>query len=143
MSSHSVNLQDSFLNQVRRDDGEVEITLANGTTFVGSVRGFDNFTVIVHTASQQHLVYKHAIARISAAKTLGKGPDDGEKSKNARSPKGKKPGKGGKHPGGGKGKEMKFNTMDFSHIKVEEQEKSGEAKPEPAPAESAAEPKPE
>jgi len=59
-----MNLQDSFLNQVRKDNAEIKMILLDGTTLVGTVRGFDSFTVIVASGGSQHLVYKHAIAHI-------------------------------------------------------------------------------
>ncbi len=58
------NLQDSFLNQVRKDGTEVQMMLTDGSKIVGLVKGFDNFTVILADKEAQHLVYKHAIARI-------------------------------------------------------------------------------
>lgn len=64
MGKATVNLQDSFLNQVRKENSEIEMVLVNGTHLTGLVRGFDNFTVVVNAAGKQHLVYKHAIAQI-------------------------------------------------------------------------------
>lgn len=60
-----MNLQDSFLNQVRREASEVRVLLVNGTLLRGVVKGFDNFTVILAARNgQQNLVYKHAIAQV-------------------------------------------------------------------------------
>ena len=59
-----MNLQDSFLNQVRKDNSEIKLMLMDGTRLTGQVKGFDNFTVILAAGSAQHLVYKHAIAQI-------------------------------------------------------------------------------
>ncbi len=64
MGKATVNLQDSFLNQVRKENSEIEMMLVNGTHLAGLVRGFDNFTVVVNAGGKQHLVYKHAIAQI-------------------------------------------------------------------------------
>lgn len=66
----TVNLQDSFLNQVRKDNSEIEMVLVNGTHLTGLVRGFDNFTVVVNAAGKQHLVYKHAIAQIVSQRPI-------------------------------------------------------------------------
>ena len=68
MAKTSVNLQDSFLNQVRRDNSEVRIVLLGGEEMMGMVRGFDNFTVILNVKGQQRLIYKHAIAQIITRK---------------------------------------------------------------------------
>jgi host factor-I protein len=60
----SINLQDVFLNQVRKDKIPVTIYLTNGYQFKGVVKGFDNFTVILESDNKQDLVYKHAISTI-------------------------------------------------------------------------------
>ncbi len=66
-----MNLQDSFLNQVRREATEVQILLTNGTLLRGMVKGFDNFTLILNTKNgRQNLVYKHAIAQIVSARAM-------------------------------------------------------------------------
>ena len=62
MSPQNVNLQDSFLNQARKEAAPVEIMLLNGAQFNGIIRGFDSFTVVLETAAGAHLIYKHAIA---------------------------------------------------------------------------------
>jgi host factor-I protein len=64
MSKAAMNLQDSFLNQVRRENSEVRVLLVNGATLRGVVKGFDNFTVILSDRNGQHLIYKHAIAQL-------------------------------------------------------------------------------
>lgn len=64
MSKAAMNLQDSFLNQVRRENTEVKVLLVNGTVLRGSVKGFDNFTLILNSRNGQHLIYKHAIAQL-------------------------------------------------------------------------------
>ena len=64
MAKSIMNLQDSFLNQVRKDNTEINLILLDGTTMTGVVRGFDSFTVIVAAKGVHHLIYKHAIAQI-------------------------------------------------------------------------------
>lgn len=68
MSKPQMNLQDGFLNQVRKDGIAVTITLLGGHQLRGLVRGFDNFTVVLETEGRQDLVYKHAIATISPSR---------------------------------------------------------------------------
>ena len=58
------NIQDTFLNQARRDKILVTIFLVNGFQFKGVVRCFDNFTVVLDVEGRQRLVYKHAISTI-------------------------------------------------------------------------------
>lgn len=72
------NLQDSFLNQVRRDNISVTIYLVNGFQLKGLVKGFDNFTIILDSDGRQQMVYKHAISTIIPAvkvETLFSRPD--------------------------------------------------------------------
>ncbi|ADL12685.1 RNA chaperone Hfq [Acetohalobium arabaticum] len=65
-----INLQDSFLNQVRREDITVTVYLVNGFQLSGKVTGFDNFTVILDTDDQQQMIYKHAISTITPEKAV-------------------------------------------------------------------------
>ena len=60
-----MNLQDSFLNHVRKENLAVVIYLVNGFQIRGLVRGFDNFTIIIENDGKQQLVYKHAVSTIS------------------------------------------------------------------------------
>jgi host factor-I protein len=66
----NINLQDVFLNQVRKEHIAVTIYLTNGFQLKGLVKGFDNFTVILDTDGKQQLVYKHAISTISPMKMV-------------------------------------------------------------------------
>ncbi|HHW43119.1 MAG: RNA chaperone Hfq [Thermoanaerobacteraceae bacterium] len=65
MTKPQINLQDAFLNQVRKENIPVTIFLVNGFQLKGVVRGFDNFTVILESDGKQMMVYKHAISTIS------------------------------------------------------------------------------
>lgn len=65
VSKMTMNLQDIFLNYVRKENIGVIIYLVNGFQIRGLVRGFDNFTVIMENDGKQQLVYKHAISTIS------------------------------------------------------------------------------
>lgn len=67
MSTKNINLQDSFLNQVRKENISVTIHLMNGFQIKGNVRGFDNFTVVLNVAGKQQMVYKHAISTMTPA----------------------------------------------------------------------------
>ncbi len=66
----NINLQDVFLNQVRKEHIPVTIYLTNGFQLKGLVKGFDNFTVVLDTEGKQQLVYKHAISTISPMKIV-------------------------------------------------------------------------
>lgn len=64
----TVNIQDQFLNQLRKESIPVTVFLLNGFQLRGQVKGFDNFTVIVETEGRQQLVYKHAISTFAPQK---------------------------------------------------------------------------
>lgn len=70
MTKPQINLQDAFLNQVRKDNIPVTMFLVNGFQLKGLVRGFDNFTVIMESEGKQMMVYKHAISTISPARSV-------------------------------------------------------------------------
>ena len=70
MTTKGINLQDSILNQVRKENIPVSIHLINGFQIKGMVKGFDNFTIIIDSMGKQQLVYKHAISTITPSRTL-------------------------------------------------------------------------
>lgn len=65
-----LNLQDTFLNQARKEKISVTIYLTNGFQFKGIVKGFDNFTVVLECDGRQNLVYKHAVSTITPSKPI-------------------------------------------------------------------------
>lgn len=68
----SINLQDMFLNQVRKESISVTIFLTGGHQLKGNVRGFDAFTVLLDSPGKPtQLVYKHAIASVVPARQIG------------------------------------------------------------------------
>ncbi len=68
----AINLQDMFLNQVRKENIGVIIYLIGGVQLRGSVRGFDAFTVLLDTPGKPtQLVYKHAVTSIVPARQIG------------------------------------------------------------------------
>ncbi len=70
MSKPVINLQDGFLNQVRKESVPITVYLVNGFQIRGLVRGFDNFTLIIDCEGKPELVYKHAISTIIPARPL-------------------------------------------------------------------------
>ena len=58
------NLQDTFLNAVRKSKTPLTIFLVNGVKLQGVVSWFDNFCVLLRRDGQSQLVYKHAISTI-------------------------------------------------------------------------------
>jgi host factor-I protein len=61
------NLQDTFLNAVRKSRTPLTIFLVNGVKLQGVVTWFDNFCVLLRRDGQAQLVYKHAISTIMPA----------------------------------------------------------------------------
>ena len=57
-------LQDSFLNQVRRDELQVTVFLMNGFQMHGVITGFDSYTIALESDGRPQLIYKHAISTI-------------------------------------------------------------------------------
>ena len=64
MNKSPINLQDAFLNQVRKENLPVTIYLVNGFQLKGLIKGFDNFTVVIEFEGRQQMVYKHAISTV-------------------------------------------------------------------------------
>ena len=64
MASDKQNLQDAFLNHVRKSKVPVTIFLINGVKLQGVITWFDNFCVLLRRDGQSQLVYKHAISTI-------------------------------------------------------------------------------
>lgn len=65
-----LNLQDNFLNKVRKENAIVTVYLVNGFQIRGVVVGFDNFTVIIESEGKEQLIYKHAISTIAPAEKI-------------------------------------------------------------------------
>ena len=59
-----INLQDVFLNQVRKEKQAITVFLLSGFQIRGFVTGFDNYTVVLDCEGKQELIYKHAISTI-------------------------------------------------------------------------------
>ena len=64
MTEKKQNLQDTFLNHVRKQKTPVTIFLVNGVKLQGVVTWFDNFCVLLKRDGQVQLVYKHAVSTV-------------------------------------------------------------------------------
>lgn len=67
---NTINLQDAFLNNVRKEKVTITIFLNNGYKLTGTVIGFDNYVIFIETDKGQQLVYKHAVTSILPFKTI-------------------------------------------------------------------------
>lgn len=70
MASDRQNLQDVFLNHVRKTKVPVTIFLINGVKLQGVINWFDNFCVLLRRDGQSQLVYKHAISTIMPSQPI-------------------------------------------------------------------------
>ncbi|HEX8148822.1 MAG TPA: RNA chaperone Hfq [Pyrinomonadaceae bacterium] len=61
-------MQDAFLNTVRREKETVTIYLMNGAKLSGRIRSFDKYSVLLESASQEQLIFKHAISTVQHAR---------------------------------------------------------------------------
>jgi host factor-I protein len=69
MIKNQINIQDQFLNRIRRDRKHVLIELTTGRKIEGVILSFDNFCIILRGEGDQ-LVYKHAICSISPGEKI-------------------------------------------------------------------------
>ena len=65
MSKQMTNVQDQFLNRIRREKIRVTIDLVSGSRGEGMITSFDNFCLILNDGYTSHLIYKHAVSMIS------------------------------------------------------------------------------
>ncbi len=70
MPKSQLNLQDAFLNYVRKENVPATVYLVNGFQLRGQVKGFDNFTVVLESEGRQMLIYKHAISTVTPFKAV-------------------------------------------------------------------------
>jgi host factor-I protein len=70
VASGHPNIQDVFLNYVRRERLQVTVEMMNGAKMDGRIKNFDRFAVIVEHDGTDHLVFKHAIAAIRTPKPV-------------------------------------------------------------------------
>ncbi|KGR84804.1 RNA chaperone Hfq [Lysinibacillus odysseyi] len=66
----SMNLQDTFLNHLRKNNVFVTVFLLNGFQLKGLIKSYDNFTVLLESEGKQNLIYKHAISTFAPAKQV-------------------------------------------------------------------------
>lgn len=71
----TINIQDPFFYQLRKEARSVHIYLMSGKRLTGILRRFDRYAVILESHGQEQLVYKHAIASVAPA-IPASGPDE-------------------------------------------------------------------
>lgn len=94
-----MNIQDSFLNQARRERITLDVHLIDGSELNGKISAFDNFTIILlnDDSDEQFLVYKHAVATVKpSGGTRVRWNQMGDEGGSGGGGGGKKPGRGDK-----------------------------------------------
>jgi host factor-I protein len=74
-ASSTINIQDPFFYQLRKEARSVHVFLVSGKRLTGILRRFDRYAVILENHGQEQLVYKHAIACVAPA-IPSSGPDE-------------------------------------------------------------------
>lgn len=69
MIKNQINVQDQFLNRIRRDRSQVVVELTTGRKLEGIIQSFDNFCLILRSKGDE-LVYKHAIASLTTGERI-------------------------------------------------------------------------
>ena len=72
------NLQETFLNQIRKEKSSVTIFLINGVKLQGIITWFDNFSILLKRDTHIQLVYKHSISTIMPSTSVSLGIDKAE-----------------------------------------------------------------
>lgn len=67
------NIQDTFLNTVRKDKSPITIYLVSGVKLTGKIRSFDKYSVLLENNAQEQLIFKHAISTVVSGRPMGYG----------------------------------------------------------------------
>ncbi len=70
MDKPAQNIQDSFLNNARKEKGLVTIYLLSGVKLSGRIRSFDKYSLVLETNSQEQLIFKHAISTVVTTRAV-------------------------------------------------------------------------
>jgi host factor-I protein len=63
------NIQDSFLNNARKEKAPITIYLLSGVKLTGRIRSFDKYSVVLESNNQEQLIFKHAISTVAVARS--------------------------------------------------------------------------
>jgi host factor-I protein len=64
MDKPAQNIQDSFLNNARKEKGVITIYLLSGVKLTGRIKSFDKYSLVLETNNQEQLIFKHAISTV-------------------------------------------------------------------------------
>lgn len=68
MEKQAQNIQDSFLNNARKDKVVLTIYLMSGVKLSGRIKSFDKYSLVLETSNQEQLIFKHAISTVVTQK---------------------------------------------------------------------------
>ena len=71
MDKPAQNIQDSFLNNARKDKVPITVYLLSGVKLSGRIRSFDKYSVVLETNNQEQLIFKHAISTVVMGRGVG------------------------------------------------------------------------
>jgi host factor-I protein len=71
MPKHNINIQDGYLFQSLKEGQTMYLELVTGRHLLGRLKRFDRFAVVLESDGKEVLVYKHAIATLTAATPQG------------------------------------------------------------------------
>ena len=69
-SKPAQNIQDTFLNTVRKDKSPITIYLVSGVKLTGKIRSFDKYSVLLENNAQEQLIFKHAISTVVSNRSV-------------------------------------------------------------------------
>ena len=74
MDKPAQNIQDSFLNNARKEKGVVTIYLLSGVKLTGRIKSFDKYSLVLETNNQEQLIFKHAISTVVTVRSVHHSP---------------------------------------------------------------------
>lgn len=74
MEKPAQNIQDSFLNNARKEKGIITIYLLSGVKLSGRIKSFDKYSLVMETNNQEQLIFKHAISTVVTQKAAHSWP---------------------------------------------------------------------
>ena len=70
MEKPAQNIQDSFLNNARKDKIILTIYLMSGVKLAGRIKSFDKYSLVLETSNQEQLIFKHAISTVVTTRAI-------------------------------------------------------------------------
>jgi host factor-I protein len=69
MDKPAQNIQDSFLNNARKEKSVITIYLLSGVKLSGRIKSFDKYSLVLETNNQEQLIFKHAVSTVVTVKS--------------------------------------------------------------------------